>query len=74
MKPAFDLAEGLAWTDAEAYKQLGETDRFALNELTDGLDLFEPDAEHFELGLFGMESALERIKVFLSRVSRKGAV
>ena len=74
VKQAFDLAERLAWNDGETYEQLAEADRFALGELTDGLDLFEPNTEHHEPGLFGLDVALERIEVFLSRVSRKGAV
>lgn len=74
LKPALELAERLAWNDDEAYSQLSEADRHALDELTDHLDLFEPDPAQRTPGLFGPEVALERVGVFLSRVSHKGAV
>jgi len=74
MRAAFDLAERLAWNDEPSYSQLSDSERAALDELVDGLDLVELDDDRFEPGLQTSEQACQRIRVFLERVGGGRAV
>ncbi|WP_412063598.1 hypothetical protein [Rubrivirga sp. IMCC45206] len=72
--PALAAAEDLAFNDEAERQRLPESVLNALDELTDGLDLFEPrpDWRGEDAGLFGPVEAQSRIESFLSRI-REGA-
>ena len=74
MRAAFDLAERLAWNDEPSYSQLSDSERAALDELVEELDLVELDDDLFEPGLQTPEQACERVRVFSERVSGGRAV
>lgn len=68
--PAFAAAEDLVFSDEAERQRLPEAVLSALDELTEGLDFFEPrpDWRREHAGLFGPAEAKLRIERFLSDI------